>query len=232
MGQYIERLIRLVYKGWKSRHIKEEAHLDEEDIASFLDGRLSLEKCELIKEHLIACPGCAEALGLSLKANDLCDNPLPHPVLNSAREALGINIPSVVEIMLRLKERLLEVLKANGDVLVGQELVPASILRSRNLGDFKDEVVILKDFANIRVRVSVENKTGKDFNVNIQAKDKQKKAVIKDLRVTLFREGVELESYLNDSGSVTFEHLLLGKYKIEVADLEGSLASVLLEVKS
>lgn len=231
MGQGIERLIRLVYKGWKSRHIDAGAHLDEEDMAAFLDGRLSFEKNELVKDHLVGCHSCAEALGLSLKANVLGVNFLPDPLLNSAKEALGINIPVVVEIMLRLREKILEVLKSNGDVLVGQELVPASILRSRNLVDFKDEVVILKDFANIRVKVSVENKTGKDFNVNIQARDKHKKAVIKDLRMTLFREGVEMESYLNDSGSVTFEHLLLGKYRIEVADLEGNLASVLLEVK-
>jgi hypothetical protein len=72
---------------------------------------------------------------------------------------------------------------------------------------------------------------GKYFNVNIQAKDKQRKVLIKDLRVTLFKEDLELESYLNDAGTVIFEHMLLGKYKIEVADLEGNLASVLLDVR-
>jgi hypothetical protein len=92
-------------------------------------------------------------------------------------------------------------------------------------------VVILKDFEDIRVEIKIENKSGKYFNLNIQAKSKQSKELIKDLRVTLFKEDIELESYLNDSGSVIFEHVLLGKYKIELAGLEGNLASVLLDVR-
>jgi hypothetical protein len=50
--------------------------------------------------------------------------------------------------------------------------------------------------------------------------------------VTLFKDATELESYLNDSGSVIFEHVLLGKYKIELSDLERNLASVILDLRA
>jgi len=233
MAKDLEGLIKLAYRGWKRRHLKEqEAHPDEEEIASFLEGKLPLERSEELRQHLTCCEDCAEAVGLGLTAKNAPDNEIPVGLINSVKERLGVKTPQALEVILKLKEKALEIIKASGDILIGQELVPAAVLRSRNIGDFKDEVVILKDFKDIRLQIRVENKTGKYFNVNIQAKDKQSKTVVKDLRVTLFKEGVELESYLNDSGSVTFEHVLLGKYRIEIADLEGDLACVLLEVKT
>ncbi|MBN2831632.1 MAG: zf-HC2 domain-containing protein [Candidatus Omnitrophica bacterium] len=232
MAKDLEGLIRLAYRGWKRRQLKKpKIHPDEEEIASFLEGKLPLERKEEIKEHLILCEDCAESVSLGLTAKDALENKVPKALVDSVEKKLGIKSFVDLEIILKLKEKMLEVLKAGGEILVGQELVPAAVLRSRNIGEFKDEVIILKDFRDIRLEVRVENKAGKYFNVDIQAKDKQSKRVIKDLRVTLFKEDVELESYLNDSGSVIFEHVLLGKYRIEIADQEGNLASVLLEVR-
>ena len=119
--------------------------------------------------------------------------------------------------------------------LVGQELVPAPVLRSRNIKDFKDEVTVLKDFQDMRVEVKIENRgsqEGKEiFNVIIMAKQKETQKVIKDLRVTLLKDDLELESCLNDSGSVTFEHILLGRYVIELATIDKKIAAILIDIK-
>ncbi len=233
MPKGLEGLIRLVYRGWKKRHLEvQEAHPDEEAIASFLEGKLSLKESEAFKSHLMHCESCAEAVGLSLTSGGAPDNGIPLKLINFTKEKFGLKDAPALEIALRIKEKMLEIISASGDILLGQELVPAAVLRSRNRSEFKDEVVILKDFNDIRVQVKIENKAGKYFNVNIQAKHKQSKALIKDLRVTLFKEAVELESYLDDSGVVTFEHVFLGKYKIELADLENNLASILLDVRA
>jgi hypothetical protein len=66
----------------------------------------------------------------------------------------------------------------------------------------------------------------------VLVKEKESQKVIKDLRVTLLREDLELESYLNDFGKVVFENVLLGKYTVEISTLESKLASVLLEIKT
>ena len=233
MPKDLEGLIRLVYRRWKYRHLKrEETHPDGEALVSFLDGKLPLEEAEALKVHLIHCEDCAEIVGLNLASSDAPDNELSIGLVNLARENFGVKELPALEIVLRLKEKMLEVLSASGEILLGQEMLPAAVLRSRNISEFKDEVVILKDFKDIRVQIKIENKSGKYFNVNIQAKSKQRKEVIKDLRVTLFKEDIELESYLNDSGVVIFEHVLLGKYKVELADLERNLASVLLDVRA
>jgi hypothetical protein len=232
MPKDLEGLILLVYRRWKERHLKmEEDHPDEEALISFLEGKLPLEEAEAFKVHLTRCEDCAEVVGLSLTSSNTPDNELPVRLVNLAREKFGVKDAPALEIILKLKEKMLEVLSASGEILLGQEMLPAAVLRSRNINEFKDEVVILKDFKDIRVQIKIENKSGKYFNLNIQAKSKQGKEVIKDLRVTLFKEDIELESYLNDSGVVIFEHVLLGKYKVELADLERNLASVLLDVR-
>ena len=123
-------------------------------------------------------------------------------------------------------------MNTTGDILVGQEFVPAPVLRSRKAKDFKDEVTILKDFKDIRVEVKIENKVGEAFDLTVLVKEKESQKVIKDLRVTLLRGDLELESYLNDPGKVIFENVLLGKYTIEISTLESKLASVLLEIKA
>ncbi len=119
----------------------------------------------------------------------------------------------------------------SGDILVGQELMPAPILRSHKIKDFKDEVIILKDFRDIRVEAKIENKGTKAFNLTIRVKDKQTQKIIKDLRVTLIKDDLELESYVADTGVVTFEHVLLGKYTVKIANLENNLASILLDIR-
>jgi hypothetical protein len=233
MGDKIERLIGAVYKGWKKIHVKgADAHPDEETLACFLDGGLSGEENERLQEHLVVCDACSQACALSLNAEAAELKEVPGELLDKARSILSLkNKPLALEVFLRLKENILEIIKVNGDILFGQELVPAVLLRSRNIKDFKDEVIILKDFQDIRVEIKIENKGGKCFNLLLQAKQKRVPYLLKDLRVTLIRDGLELESYLSETGSVNFEHVLLGKYKLEIASLENRLALVILDVK-
>ena len=122
-------------------------------------------------------------------------------------------------------------LETNGDILVGQELMPASILRSRQIKEFKDRLTILKDFQNVRIEVGIESKESRSVNLNVIVKEKQTNKLISDLRVTLIKDGIELESYLSDSGSVVFEQVPFGKYSIEITASWDKLATVKLDIK-
>ena len=64
------------------------------------------------------------------------------------------------------------------------------------------------------------------------AREKQTQKTLKDIRVALLKGDLELESYLADSGGVTFENILLGKYRIEINDIDKRLASVILDIKA
>jgi hypothetical protein len=138
---------------------------------------------------------------------------------------------NLLEIFLKLKEKALEIIQTSGDVLFGQELVPAPLLRSRKINEFKEEVSILKDLQQIRVLAKIQNKSAKNFNLTITVKDKQNQQVDKNLRITLIKEGLELESYINDSGSSFFENILPGDYMVEVSRQGQRIAVIDLKVK-
>jgi hypothetical protein len=230
----MDKLIKVVYRKWKSGQLKpQKVHPDEEALVCFLEGRLSDKENEQIKAHIISCDDCSRALAVQLRMGEIETKDVPEELLKSIKDlaAISIAIP-ILEIILRLKEKLMEILNTTGDVLVGQELVPAPVLRSRQIKDFKDEVTILKDFQDVRVEAKIENKQGKAFSLSITVKEKASQKMMKDLRVTLIKDDVELESYLADSGKVTFEHVLLGKYTVEIANIENKIASVILDIKT
>lgn len=233
MQDKLERLIKMVYKQWKKEMPRVEGpHPDEETFVCFLEGRLSRQEEARIKAHLVSCDNCVEILAIQAKLKVSEIEQVPKGLIEGVKNLVKQEDKSLVlEIILRVKEKVLEILNTTGDVLVGQELVPAPILRSRKPKDFKDEVTILKDFKDIRVEVKIENKGTKAFSLTVLAKEKETQKIIKDLRVTLLKDDLELESYLADIGSVTFEHVLLGKYTVEISTLESKLASILLDIK-
>ncbi|MFH1458007.1 MAG: zf-HC2 domain-containing protein [Candidatus Omnitrophota bacterium] len=233
MQDKLERIISMVYKSWKQSGRKGEGpHLDEEALACFVEGRLSQEEAEPIKAHLVRCEDCMEALVVSLKVSETSEEEPSAELLERVRKMLAFELkPALLEIALRLKEKALEMIGTTGDVLVGQELVPAPVLRSRSIKNFKDEVTILKDFDDIRAEIKIENKGGLAFNLTLLVKHKLTQKIIKDLRVSLIKDETELESCLTDSGLVTFEHILLGKYTVLISRVDSKLASISLDIR-
>jgi hypothetical protein len=233
MANRLEKVIKVVYKKWKAGHARPDTtHPDEESWACFLEGRLAPQEAEQMEAHLIGCDECAEVFAAQLELKPGLAKDMPAELLKRMKDLAALEIaPSILEILLKLKEKALEILNTTGDVLVGQELVPAPILRSRKIKDFTDKVTILKDFQDIRVEVKIENRSGEAFDLTVFVKNKQTQRVIKDLRVTLRRDDLELESYLTASNSVVFEHVLLGKYMVEISNIDAKIASVLLDIK-
>lgn len=234
MENKLEQLIRIIYKKWKSDNpASEGAHPDEEEMVCFREGKLSLDESDRIKTHLISCAACAEALMMQISLKEAPEREVPEELLRGARNLVSEGQKaSILEIYLRLKENFLELISTTGDILVGQELLPAPVLRSRQIKDFKDEITILKDFQNIRVEIKIENKAGEAFDLAVLVKEKDTQKTLKDLRITLLKDGLELESSLSDSGRVVFEHVLLGRYTVEISSPENKLAAVLLEIKT
>jgi len=228
----LEKLIKKVYRKYKSGVSgKAEVHPDEEAMACFWEGKLSAEESETIKSHLTKCVECAEAFSIQACLEKTGELEVPPDLIPAIKKALieGIKDP-ILEIILKFKESFFELVSTSGDVLVGQELMPAPLLRSRKIKNFKDEVTILKDFDNIRAEIKIENKGESVFTLAILIKEKQSSVPLKDLRVTLSREDSELESYVSDSGKVIFDHVLTGKYTIEISNPEKRLASILLNI--
>lgn len=234
MPDKLEKIISVVYAKWKKdKAFGVDSHPSEEALAAFLEDKLSLDQAREMKKHLLKCDTCAEKAAAYFKADTIEEKDVPLELVNKAQGLVANSKEGLVlDVLIRLKEKALEVLSTSGDILVGQEFIPAPLLRSRNIGDFKDEVDILKDFDNVRIKAKIENKGGKIFAVTVVILDKLTQKIIKDLRIALIKDDLELESYLTDSGKVTFDNVMLGEYSIEILSLEKRIAKIILEVKS
>jgi hypothetical protein len=233
MDDRIEKIIKIVYNKWKFRQLGTTGpHPDEEALACFIKGKLGYEENEQVKIHLLGCEDCMEKIALQIKLEPDRETIVPQEFLTQAKNLVKRNNAGILEIIFKLKGNILELVNTTGDILVGQELVPLPVLRSRRIKDFKDEVVILKDIKDIRVELKIENKHGKSFNLTVIAREKPTQKVIKDLRITLLKDDLELESYHTDSGRVIFENILLGKYMVEISDVGNKLASVIIDIKT
>lgn len=231
----MEKLIKTVYRRYKAcLLVKEETHPDEENLACFFEGRLSQEESQIIKKHLTLCEDCAEAFAAQIKIKATKELKLPEGLILKVKDLL-IKDPTapILEILIKFKDEILELLNTSGDVLVGQELVPAPLLRGRQIKDFRNEITILKDFNRIRAEVKIEGKNSSSFSLTVLVKDKQTSGPINDLRISLSKEdGLELESYITESGIAVFERVLLGKYKVEISDLKNISGTILLDINN
>lgn len=233
MRRDLEDLIREAYRHWKNGlPDAESGHPDEEAFILFIDGKLTEEENTRMKEHIVACDACSEILAFSV-GDAVEELAVPEEIMERVR-ALVIPEDKALffEIILRFKDEVIELINTSGDVLVGQELLPAPVLRSRSIKDFKDEVKILKDINDLRVEVKVEAKSGKAFNLAVVVKEKKTQKVIKNLRVSLLKAGTELESYISDAGTVVFEHVLLGDYRIDISRVDEKVASIAINIKT
>ena len=245
MFSTFEKIAGFIYRQRKgSKKILSQEHPDEESLACFAEAKLKEPEIELIQKHLLSCDVCAEYLSTQLKIEAHLSKEVPLALLDKVKKIISSDVrENLFEIFIKLKEKALEIIQTSGDVLVGQEVIPVSVLRSRQKNEFKEEVSILKDLREIRVMAKIQNKNTKNFDLTITVKDKwpqgrglasngQSHKADKDLRVTLLKDGLELESYIADSGSSLFENIPPGDYAVEVTQ-EGQKAAVIdLKVKA
>jgi len=232
--ELFKRIAGMTYRGWKGKHHKpHRRHPNEETVACLVEGRLPEKEQKAVLSHIVTCIRCSEAVDLYFKTDQSQPLEVPQELLMRLKAALEQEARSLLlEIALRIKENMIEVLESGGDILVGQELMPAPVLRSRKITEFRDEIFIFRDFKDIRAEIKIENKLGGFFSMCVTAKDKKTQQVLKDIRITLLKEEDELESYLCERGAAVFEHVALGTYRIEICGKDAKLAAISLDIRS
>jgi len=234
MADNFEKVAQAVYRKWKKAgHFMGQEHPDEEQMACFLENKLNQAERSRIQEHLLGCSLCAEYLTTQIRIEKHVSQDVPPALLEKVKRMLESNSSeNILEVFLKLKDKFLELVQTNGDVLLGQELIPAPILRSRQINEFKEEVSILKDMQLIRVLARMEYKNTKTFKLIITVKDKQSQKLCQDLRVILIKDGLELESYISESGSSVFDDVPAGSYTVELTQEAEIIAIIDLKVKA
>jgi len=156
----------------------------------------------------------------------------PAQIIDEVRKASAQGRARQLEIVLKIRNGVIDIIDMAGDILVGQEFIPAPLLRSRKVSHFDEEITVLEDFNDILVEAKIENKQGKTFNLAILIKNKENLQVRSDLRVCLIKDDLELESYVTDSGRAVFENIPPSRYRIDIVGQENKLAEFFLDVIS
>lgn len=233
MSEKLERVIADICRRRRPPQ-QETEHPDEQVVALFVDGRLPADDERAVKSHLNVCAGCAAAAAQALKAAAMPDENPPEELLRRVGGKIIAQqecLP-VIQLVVKAHERIIEIVSAAGDCIVGQELVPASVLRSRHLTEFRNTVTILKNFGSILVEARIENKDGRLCRAAISVKDMETQKAFTEARITLMKDGVELESYVAAAGVAAFDDVVPGAYRIEISTPRQKLAAFALEVQS
>jgi len=232
MFERIEKVIKFIYLRRKIRlGLALKIHPDEEKLACFAEDKLSDSEKKLVEKHILVCELCSDYLFTQLKIKPHLSLELPVTLQEKVKELLNAESKeNPFEILLRLKEKIWEIINTTGDVLVGQELVPAPVLRSRQINEFKEEINIFKDIKELRVLAKIQSKNARKFNLTITITEKTSRKAPKNLRIALFKGDTELESYSTDSGLSSFENIDPGSYWVQINRNDQRIALIDLKV--
>jgi hypothetical protein len=215
----IERLIKMVYRFFKSKEPKKELICpDEEMLVSFLEGKLSSDEDIKLQEHILSCRRCSEiVLFFELKE----EKEVPEYLIEKVKGLIKKEIPLWLELAIAFKERGLSIIKSTADILLGNEILPLPVLRARNIEVIEKTLSLIRDFGDIRIQIEI-NKTEKTkVKLTVSLLDKKSLKPQEDMRVGLFKQNREIESYALQKGTAVFEDLEFGEYEIKVSkDLE------------
>jgi len=230
MGSKNGDIVKIVYREWKKaqcNHCGE--HPDEEAFACYIDGRLGIEEKKKIEGHITRCASCSQILSFSLGMGMELPEDVPQEFIDMAK-GLVKEKALVFEISAQIKNGILELISASGDILIDQELVPVSLLRSRNIKGFKDEVTLFKDLKDIRVELKIRVKSARKANFEVLVSDRYTSKPLKEVRISLLKNGIEMESYLSDIGKALFENIQFGRYEIEISSLQKKAGIIILDL--
>jgi hypothetical protein len=210
--------------------------LNDQDVACIIDGQLSENERARYFDHVLSCMKCTERLKDHLLVLNAIDKKgmleTPEAIVQAAMDLyspeVGVN---VLEVVLNFKDKVIELVRTTGEILRGPELIPVPVLRSQDEDViFPNEIKIVKEFNNMMTEVGVEKSKPYLCNVEIRLTEKKTKKKMHGLRVTLMRNGREIESSLIEEGKVIFREVKLGKYSLFIAKDDKKVGIVELDI--
>lgn len=236
MKHSFDELVRIAFTRWKMDQPLPQVHPDEETFCQALQGTLSHGELRAFQDHLAVCDACADIIAACLDTAAIGDAALPDELREFAAQAVDAVFPpqEVLEVSVRIKDAALELLKAVGDVLIGQEYVPAAVLRGRGPQEreFLGVLTLVRDCGQLRCQVIIERsayRQASGLRLSVKVSERSGAACGQG-RFTLVHDGRELESLCSDSGSAVFESVPQGKSRVVFEDANGRRAEISLEV--
>ncbi|HNX81787.1 MAG TPA: hypothetical protein PKL77_06535 [Candidatus Omnitrophota bacterium] len=220
-------LVEKVYGAWKKKNTGfVSACPGEESLALLSQGLLVGKEAARVRAHIVRCPHCAEDFSMAIRVSSAPEVAVPGNLLSGIRERSGKGV-SVMHVVLHLAGSALEIVKTTGEIITATVGTPVGVMRGGTSGVQK-EITIREDFRSLQIELSIENKGTGFFTLTVCAWKKEK--ILRGIRYTLMKEGVELESYRTDKGTVVFEHVTSGFYVVYLTAHDKLVSKITLDV--
>ncbi len=237
MEDEIEAILRSVMKklpNLDKEHEHAESCISDESFASFVGGKCSDAENEKASKHIFNCSDCSKALVDYIKiANDqehlLAPNYITQPVLDYVAE----NAKEVIlDLVLEIREKAIELIKSTGDILLGPQLVPIPVLRNAKKEITQGENIrVVKKINEMVVDVEIEKRRSPSTDLVIRLMEDATKKKLSGIRIGLTKNNREIASFLTQSGKVKFEEVNVGIYQIILLDNDKKLGVININLK-
>lgn len=222
----------MAYQFYRQKH-KAESHgcPDEETMVCFSEGKLSSLEAQKLERHIVECQRCSQILAI-LKTAAIEEK--EEPSLSLVQRAKDLvkqeTTPFILEAIIAIKERALELIQTSANVILGNQIVPPSIVRSRSISEFKEEICLIKEFENLKIILKIEKKEGDIAGLTLEIRKKETDLPLEGVRLVLLKDEIEIESYWAKAGGVFFDNLNFGKYSIQIWQKE-LLGAINIEIR-
>ena len=127
-----EKIVKAIYRLYRRGYVQPASSCpDEESLVCFCEGKFSGLDLEVLQKHISVCQDCAEKVILFNRATEEIVIP-PKLLIEKTKNLLARNFSvKILEIVLKVKEKALKIIKTNADIIFNDEIMPLAILRSK-----------------------------------------------------------------------------------------------------
>ncbi len=206
--------------------------LSEFEIGSYIDGKLSSEKKDVIEKHFVECKKCWNEF-ISIQRVITAKAELDREEVAEGMIRKVVNMfpekSSLFDIVLNLVSDAVKVIQLSTDFT---QLTPIPAEAVRGEEDIFPRMVILKrSFEEINVELDIEKISEDLCNIRVSVDDLTSKGLMNTLRIALLSEGRELFSTLLENGKAVLEDVSAGKYIIKIHKSGKTFGEITLKIQ-
>lgn len=211
--------------------------MNEAQLGAYLEGRLSGAEALAVQKALAASPAW---LGVVQTYRALGGQPAKgwkEPSAAALQRALEI-VPRterksapLMEVVLQFVEGALKVVRETADSFKYFAPAYAGVRSTEAAADQASLAWFSKEMSGLTAEVEFERTDRNQGEVIVRAREGAAGAVLRDIRVSLYMEGREVESQMIATGEAVFSGLMPGDYRLEMTRNQETLGQIALQVR-
>jgi hypothetical protein len=217
--------------------------LSEEEMAILIENKCAPEQEEKYSRHILSCDACTDLLkNYILTAKSIEQEgelEAPSWLVAKVKDLVAgeSNKGSVLDLVLELRDKLLELIETTGEC--PGALRPVFVFRDNEKKDLpvekndeRSSIHVVKALGKFAADVEIDKRVSNTTDLVLRLTDTETKKKADGLRVSLFQKQREIESVILENGKVKFEDIGPESYKVKILDKGIQVGEVNVSIRS